>query len=80
MSSYKAFKKRQENASPYAYNANCRKCKYGSWIRTSAFCSGFGKAKKIRYDDWDTEKNGYCTQFMPKEIDEENRRFRYEHI
>ena len=70
MASYKAFKKRQENASPYANNANCRKCKHGDWVRTSAFCSGFGKAKKIRYDEWDTEKTGYCTQFMPREIDE----------
>lgn len=70
MAGYKAFKKRQENASPYANNANCRKCKYGEWVRTSAFCSGFGKVTKIRYNDWDTEKTGYCTQFMPMEIDE----------
>lgn len=66
MASYKAFKKRQENASPYANSANCRKCKYGEYVRTSAFCSGFGTPQKIRYSDWDTEKVGYCTRFLPK--------------
>ena len=70
MASYKAFKKRQENASPYACNANCRRCKYGEWVVTTAFCSGFGKVNRIRYADWDTEKIGYCTQFMPRKIDE----------
>lgn len=70
MANYKAFKKRQENASPFASNANCRKCEYGNWIRTSAFCSGFGKARKIRYADWDTEKNGYCTQFKPRKMED----------
>lgn len=70
MASYKAFKKRQENASPFASNANCRKCKYGNWIRSSAFCSGFDKVTKIRYDNWETEKIGYCTQFIPRKIDE----------
>ena len=65
MASYKAYKMRQENASPYANNAKCRKCKYGEWVRPSTFRSRFGKATKIRYADWDTEKSGYCTHFMP---------------
>ena len=71
MTSYKAYQKRKENASPYANQANCSKCKYGDWVRTNAFCSGFGSPRKIRYADWDTEKTGYCTQFMPREIDEQ---------
>lgn len=67
MASYEAYQKRKENASPYANEANCRKCKHGEWVRTSAFCYGFGRPKKIGYANWDTDKVGYCTQFVPKE-------------
>ena len=66
MASYKAYQKRKENASPYANQANCRKCKYCEWVRTNAFCSGFGRPRKIKYAEWDTDKVGYCTQFIPK--------------
>lgn len=64
--SYKSWLKRKENATPYANEANCRRCRYGEWVRTSAFCTGHGKPKKIPYKLWDTDKTGYCTEFMPK--------------
>jgi len=63
---YSTFLKHQETATPYANQANCRKCAYGEWVRTSAFCSGFGRSKKIPYKSWDTDKVGYCSKFIPK--------------
>jgi len=69
--SYKTWLKRKENATPYANKANCRKCRYGEWVRTSAFCTGQGIAKKIPYKSWDTDKIGYCPEFMPRKAEDE---------
>ena len=41
--SYKSWLKRKENATPYANEANCRRCIHGEWVRTSAFCNGNGR-------------------------------------
>ncbi len=71
MSRYKTWLKRKENATPYANKANCRKCRYGEWIRTSALGAGKGRAKKIPYKSWDTDKIGYCPEFMPRKEEEE---------
>lgn len=65
--SYKSWLKRKENATPYAYEANCRRCIHGEWVRTSAFCNGNGKPKKIPYDAWDTDRLGYCSEFIPRQ-------------
>ena len=47
MSRYTAWKKRQEHASPYANEANCRRCKHSERVSIHAYCNGFGKPKKI---------------------------------
>lgn len=67
--SYKTWMKRKENATPYANEANCRRCKYGEWVRTSAFCVGRGYARKIPYGAWDTNKVSYCPEYEPKKGD-----------
>lgn len=46
--SYKSWLKRKENATPYAYEANCKRCIHGEWVRTSAFCNSNGKPKRFR--------------------------------
>lgn len=71
-SRYKAWLKRKENATQYANKANCRKCRHGEWVKTSAFCTGQGRAKKIPYKSWDTDKIGYCPEFMPRKAEEDN--------
>ena len=48
--SYRTWLKRKENETPYANKANCRKCRHGKWVKTSAFCTGQGKPKKIPYN------------------------------
>ena len=63
---YKTWLKRKENETPYANQANCSRCRYGEWVRTSAFCTGQGRPKKISYKSWDTDKTGYCPEFLPK--------------
>ena len=64
--SYKSWLKRKENATPYAYEANCRRCIHGEWVSTSALCSGHGKPKKIPYKQWDTCKTSYCPEYIPR--------------
>ena len=71
MSRYTEWKKRQENASPYANEANCRKCKYAELIYGRAWCNGFSKARRIPQKTyWDT-MDGYCTAYFPKEREEQ---------
>lgn len=65
--SYKSWLKRKENATPYANEANCRRCIHGEWVRTSAFYNGNGKPKKIPYNAWDTDKTSYCPEYIPRE-------------
>lgn len=64
--SYKSWLKRKENETPYAYEANCRRCIHSEWVRTSAFCNGNGKPKKIPYKQWDTDKISYCPEYIPR--------------
>ena len=64
--SYKSWLKRKENATPYANEANCRRCIHGEWVRTSAFCNGNGRPKKIPYNAWDTDKTSYCPEYIPR--------------
>lgn len=66
MASYKAWLKRKANATPYANEANCRKCKHGEWVRTSAFCSGRGRSVKIPHKTWEYDKTFYCPEFYPE--------------
>ena len=65
MSRYTAWKKRQEHASPYANEANCRRCKHSERISIHAYCNGYGKPKKIPWKYYDTDKIGYCTEYYP---------------
>lgn len=66
MASYKAWLKRKENATPYANEANCRKCRYGEWVRTSAFCNVGVRSIKIPYKQWAAAGTFYCPEFMPE--------------
>ena len=71
MSRYTEWKKRKENASPYANEANCRRCKYSELIYGRAWCNGFSKARRIPQKAyWDTT-DGYCTAYFPKEREEQ---------
>ena len=65
MSRYSAYKKRKENASPYAAHAVCRKCVHCTNVRAALFCYGFDKIKKIPASA-NPDKEGYCTQYYPK--------------
>ena len=67
MSRYSSWLKRKENATPYANEAVCKKCKYGEWVRTSAFCTGRGRSKKIPDKVWFNTNASYCPEFVPKE-------------
>ena len=44
-------------------------------MRTSAFCNGNGKPKKIPYNAWDTDKTSYCPEYTPRKqkIEEDER-------
>ena len=63
--SYKTWTKRKENATPYANDANCRRCRYGEWARTSAFCVGRGYARKIPLKEWWSDEKSYCPEYVP---------------
>lgn len=67
MSRYSKFKERQKNASPYASQAICSKCKYCDCVRAKGFCIGFGKWTKIPDKVFYSLEKGYCTQYYPKE-------------
>ena len=67
MSRYTAWIKRKENATPYANTAVCKKCKYGKWIRTSAFCSGRERIRKLTSKEWEDENPGFCPEFIPRD-------------
>ena len=67
MSRYSRFKERQENASPYAGHAVCRKCVHCSNVRAAAFCEGFGRSRKLPSGTLFSDKEGYCTQYYPRD-------------
>lgn len=71
MSRYTEWEKRKENASPYANEANCRRCKYAELICGRAWCNAFSKARRIPQKTyWDTP-DGYCTAYFPKEMEQQ---------
>lgn len=67
----KEWKKRKENASPFAHEANCRRCKYSELIYGMAWCNGFSKAERIPQSVYWKSSEGYCTAFYPKEREEQ---------
>lgn len=72
MSRYSKFKERQKNASPYATQAVCSKCKHCTSVRAKGFCIGFGKWTKLPDKTFYSTEKGYCTQYYPKESEAEN--------
>lgn len=73
MSRYSKFKERQKNASPYASQAVCSKCKHCACVRAKGFCNGFGsKYTKIPDKVFYSLEKGYCTQYYPKESEATN--------
>ena len=66
MSSYEAFKERQKNASPYANEAVCIKCKYCERINR-AWCNGFGRPRRLSEKSYWSNEVGYCTQYYPRQ-------------
>lgn len=67
MSRYTAYLKRKEKASPSASHAVCRKCTHCEKVRGTAFCNGFGKPKVIPTTIYGSDREGYCTQYLPEE-------------
>lgn len=57
--------KNKENATPYANEANCRKCRYGEWVQTSAYCNVGIKSRRIPYSQWAEQETFYCPGFVP---------------
>lgn len=68
MSRYKTWLKRKENATSYANEAVCKKCKHGEYVRTKAFCSGRGTAKALSEKEWQNTKPCFCPEYKPREI------------
>lgn len=66
MSRQDTWRKRIENATQYANEAVCQKCKYAEWIRTAAFCSGRGRPRKLTQKAWESNVPGFCPEYAPK--------------
>ena len=47
MGRYEAWLKRKSNATPYANEAVCKKCKYAEHVKTKAFCCGIGTVSTL---------------------------------
>ena len=65
MGRYENWLKRKQNATEYANQANCRKCEFSERIRSSVYCNSQGKPKKIPWNSYDTDKIGYCPEYIP---------------
>lgn len=66
MSRYSKFKERQRNASPYAAQAVCSRCRHCERVRGAAFCNGFDKRRRVYNSAFYSTKEGYCTQYYPE--------------
>ena len=67
MSRYTQWLKRKENASPYANEAICCRCKHCSWVRFQAFCSGRGRIRRLTEKEMSNTKPCFCPEYEPKE-------------
>lgn len=68
MGRYEAWLKRKGNATLYANEAVCKKCRYGEWIRTRAFCSGRGKVRALTQKEWEDTRANFCPEYIPKNV------------
>lgn len=68
MGRYENWLKRKQNATEYASQANCRKCTFSENVRGHIFCNGQGKSKRIPWSAWDTDKIGYCPEYIPFDV------------
>ena len=66
MGRYEAWLKRKANATPYANEAVCKKCKHAKWGKTKAFCSGRGKVRTLTLKEWENTKASFCPEYEPK--------------
>ena len=70
MGRYEAWLKRKENATSYANEAVCQRCRYGEWVRTRAFCHGRERVRVLTAKEWDDTKPGFCPEYKPKDLNE----------
>ena len=68
MGRYEAWLKRKANATPYANEAVCKKCKYAEYVRTKAFCSGRGTARTLSEKEWQNTNPCFCPEYEPKDV------------
>lgn len=68
MSRYQTWLKRKENATSYANEAVCKKCKHAEWVKTKAFCSGKGKVRTLTLKEWENTKASFCPEYEPKVV------------
>lgn len=66
MGRYETWKKRCDNATPYANEAVCQLCRHSEWVRTCAFCTGRGRPRKLTQKEWDDTHPCFCPEFEPK--------------
>lgn len=60
------WERRTANATPYAHQAKCSRCIHCEIISSHIYCSGRGKARRIPYNCWDTNKVHFCPEFIPR--------------
>lgn len=66
MGRYETWLKRKANATPYANEAVCKKCRYAEYVKTKAFCSGRGKARTLSEKEWQYITSHFCPEYMPR--------------
>ena len=60
------WERRIANATPYAHQAKCSRCIHCDIISSHIYCSGRGKARRIPYYCWDTDKVTFCPEYIPR--------------
>lgn len=67
MGRYEAWLERKSNATPYANEAVCKKCKYGKYVRTKAFCLGRGTTRALSEKEWQSTIPSFCPEYKPRD-------------
>lgn len=68
MGRYESWLKRKANTTSCANEAVCKKCKYGEYVRTKAFCSGRGAVRALSEKEWQNTKPQFCPEYKPREV------------
>lgn len=68
MGRYEAWLKRKSNATPYANEAVCKKCKHAEYVKTKAFCFGRGTARALSEKEWENTNPCFCPEYKPRNV------------